>query len=291
MKKIILMSFLSTCFLNMFAQRVEDENQPFYHWGFANRYNQDEDTPAYCLADKVNVREKPDAKASVLTTLPIGTEVTILEKSEKPPVYTSNGLEAPFLKVQFSQNGKNQTGYVWGGLLTHVRIQSQEDKNLFFLIGPGKVQSTKKHGYMDTDVFAQIRAVKEYKELSKLEFITNASVEHVFSGNTVGKHGISGVKDALILETSGQACGEANIDILLFWDGKKLQHVATNTSMTDVPMFYNESWIFPTEEGGKPNQLLWKSEGGEYDDAGTPQVDKGEGKTFIWNGAKLVEKK
>ena len=285
-KKIVTIFAAISMVATAFAQR---DTMPIYQgWGLQSS---NIDNPAYCLADKVNVRDKPNNAAKIIANLPIGTPVTIIEKKEEPPKFKTNGLEAPFLQVRFTENGATKTGYIWGGLLTQTKIQSIDDPSVYFLMGASKVVTKKEDDYEWSNITAQIRAVKNGTELSKVEFETGASAYHSFAGLSAGKHGLTNVKDVLLMETTGSACGEPNNTMMIMWNGQKLIYASINKSMSDVPMFYREEWIFPNEKGGKPNQIIWTALGGEYaeEEGGKDKIDTNKKVVYKWNGSKLVK--
>lgn len=87
---------------------------------------------AYCpgdtvwaATDKVCLREKPNIRAKIITTLPFGGEVTVLERSAGDPVNVSGRIDH-WYKVQ-QESGI--VGYVFGGGLTSVMVPVSSPNN------------------------------------------------------------------------------------------------------------------------------------------------------------------
>jgi hypothetical protein len=56
-----------------------------------------------------------------VTQIKAGTTLKILDVAgDKLAI---KGIEVPWVKVQFLQNGKSQQGYMWSGLLALDRVQ------------------------------------------------------------------------------------------------------------------------------------------------------------------------
>lgn len=265
------------------AQEVE----PYY-----TGYSQYE--PGYIgnlLADKVNVRKTPSAKGEVLTTLPIGTDLEVKEVSDQ--TYAANGHQSPWYLVDFTHDGKKQSGYVWGGLISEVGAPSEDNQlpeGLEFVYGIEKITEQKVKTTFEGEVIEetnhtillQVRAVLNGKELSKITFESPSVITSTNNLTIYGNKGIDGIKNVLQFQFSGNACGVPSGDVYVFWDGTRLQHVRTTDSFADAPIYVIESLVFPNEEGGKKGKILLQTIS-----ANEEGEEKTKTETYTWTGSTL----
>ena len=239
---------------------------------------------AYALATDVNVREQPEPLAKVIHTLPIGTQVMVEKRLEK--VYMQNGFEAPWHKVSFvAENGTRKTGYVWGGMLTQAIARSKQAEGTLFLLGVASANEKKMH------LRLQVRAAREGKELTKMEFATAATFERgmAVAAVALGTVGFTGISDALLFEMQYEACGYVGAEHLIMWDGTHLYEGYEATRAADAGAFAESNeLVFPNEKGGKPQAIVINNELMQTDEKGKEKTKK---KTTVlkWNGKKFVK--
>jgi len=82
-----------------------------------------ENYPAYIFNDRVIMRSTPTTKGTVLSVLPIGTKITVLEDTEEK--MTLNGIEDVWVRALAGK----QTGYIWGGLLCYFSAADDFDRD------------------------------------------------------------------------------------------------------------------------------------------------------------------
>ncbi len=68
----------------------------------------------YIFSDKTNIRAQASSKSKVIATVPIGTKVEILQKTDV--LFQYNNRIDYWYKVKIN---KKTVGYVWGGLLSN----------------------------------------------------------------------------------------------------------------------------------------------------------------------------
>lgn len=249
----------------------------------------DDKSTAVLASDRVNIRESASTKAAVLATPPIGTTVTIEGSSET--LLKQNGLEAPWYRVRFNQNGTNKTGYVWGGLISeNVEYQTKTDVQFVYSVESVKYETVKYDGgeYETHSLRLQVRACKDGKELHKLSFDAVGGLMYTHQLFVDDAKGIPLVKNVLQFDFPGESCGSESGTVYVFWDGKQLLLAKQTSSFADYPVFAHEELLFPTDEGGKAGKLLLKTESGEYEeDKEEPTYNERSTKIFTWTGSEL----
>jgi len=206
----------------------------------------------FMFGDDVKFREAPDVNSKVKALLKIGTAVEIVEKTDKTILY--NGIESPFYKV--SHQGK--TGYVLGGLISLEKKQSESATYLF---------TFHKEEYKYTLL---IRALRENQSFEQ----TSASLGSPgLSIDLIGNKGIEGIQHILRIDNEPEACAEVGGKIYFFETANKLQNVFSTVVSSDAGVYwYNEELIFPEEEGGVEDRIVYKKEQGEYGDEATNET-------------------
>lgn len=273
-----LLPFALLCSLSNFAAAQQE-----------NRYTEFEPkTNHYTLANNVNVRVSPDPKSKTFAKLLIGMHVRILEAGS---LYTMNGVEAPWYKVSIPTFEQSATGYVWGGLIASQTFASPSDSGLHFHYG---ISSIRKEEHYDV-LTVQVRAEKGRKELGKLEFDAIGGVNTYVTGSFRENHGLKGVLDVLELDYSDGFCGGQFGQVYVAWTGTALVHLKTITDGVDAPYVYDESLVFPGEEGGVQGKVVFTAvsneEAVEQEKEDLNEMKEVELKVYVWDGQKLVEDK
>jgi hypothetical protein len=259
-----------------------------------NKYHQFEvGTASYLLADNVNVRSNPSSKGDVVTNLPIGTAIKIVEMSDKK--LRLNGFETNWYKVSFKANNSVATGYVWGGLIAEGSIKGTNSK-VQFLYGIASVKKEKNENneaYAFDGITIQVRACENQKELSKLEFKAAGhylGISH-WLGN-YGKKGLENVEDVIEFGESEEMCGGTNGYNFIFWDGKKLLYVTTLYPEGDGGYYRSDNLIFPSDKGGEKGKLIKEQIEGSYDEEKEEDIIASHKKVeYVWTGKKLKQTK
>jgi hypothetical protein len=199
------------------------------------------DFTTYIFGDKVNIRSEAQAEAKVVAQLNGGDKVTIMEVSDK--TYASGGNTQPWYKVRFN---KNQTGYVWGGLLSYVG--EAESDGVRFTVGitaakPKKADEEQSEYTLETRVFNTSGAL-----LSKSAQTFSAGAGYYIAADPVykGALGLKGYTTLFKSHIGYDACGYPWYDWYVLWDGKKLVPLPVCNSVADADVFYHtEKYLFP----------------------------------------------
>lgn len=234
-------------------------------------------TPHRLLGDKVRVRVEAATSAEAIAELPIGTEVIPVSQTDMR--LTQNGVEAPWYEVRFTDKGKNQTGYIWGGLIAKGYADSKD--GTLFLFGVGRRQKDLSVG---TEYTSQVRVVRNGKELQRLEIKEGASYESRHEVHYTGPRGLDKINGILTVHFVQEYCAGKGNTMFFFWTGKKLLHAHSSIDGSDAPYYAIEKQIFPDDKGGRKGVVVIEQEFGDHDN---PKSVKKERVVYRWNGTKL----
>lgn len=238
----------------------------------------------YLLGDSIHVRQEPKSNAKSLAQLPIGTRVTILERSEE--TLTLNGFTMPWYKVQY---GKNKKGFIWGGKFAMNSFRSNKNTDFIFHFGLEKV--------VGETAYYQIRVEKDHKELQHVTFEGFGGALKAHECTNFGNKGLSEIDDVIYVTAYGEYCGDGGGSVVFFWANNQLYNIRRLSSFSDVPVFAYDTFIFPSDMDGKKDRVLLKEEVGEHqfyeegeDTRGKPDViyEKNETTVLRWDGKQLV---
>lgn len=253
----------------------------------------------YVFGDKINVRAQPRTDAPAAAQLLAGDEVVVLEVS--PEHSTLNGLDLPWFKVQYGADRK--TGFVWGGLLSAWGRQS--DGDVRFVANAVKSDNKNPEDGMPTYTL-EVRAVRNGAVLHKVSTVLTNGGGIYHTQPEPGARGLAGYRTLLCLNIAVGACGYANDEWFVLWNGRQLVSLPVCTSVADGGVFsHSESYRFPEpapydeigESGhrGDPNRLYFCIEHHERedldDDQGWNESNWTRARPMRWDGQKFVRPK
>lgn len=246
------------------------------------------DSQYFTMVTDANLRGKPGTQSKVLTKLPIGTSLTILDVSSE--TYSQRGVTLPWVKVTADLADGKKEGYLWGGFLALAHIQTPDEeympnRGVLYLTGVAAYDSTKHQ------LTVQVRAAKDGQELAKTEFTTSGDLSY-YPSFAVDYSPFAGVKALLMVNYYYPACGYPSGDNLLFWkEDNSLMKVLETSSVSDGGVFYSsEQYILPTDKGGIGDHILVVKDESEFEEKGNDLVRSGQkyGITlYKWTGSKL----
>ncbi|PWL40458.1 hypothetical protein DKG77_06515 [Flagellimonas aquimarina] len=194
----------------------------------------------YLFGNDVKLRAEPDTESEVLELLKIGEWVKIIEKTEFTWPY--RGFDSAFYKVKYDTG---VTGYILAGLLSFEK-KVLNDQNYFFAYS--------KEG---ETTFLNIRSIKNGSYIEKKIPLANTNI-HI---KVMDDKGIPDLDGMLFIDYYAEACGMEGGGIYLFVQDDELTRVASLSQVSDAgAFFYSEKFIFPFDEGGVPERILFKKE-------------------------------
>ena len=211
----------------------------------------------FLLADNVNLRVAPDTKSDLITKIPIGTELKILEKSDETLLLS--GIRAPWYKVAFYKEGVAKSGFLWGGFIALDRLVSATDEGTSFLIGIEKSITNMEEGQTKKFYTFQIRACRNGKELSKLNIEGCQNIVYPTTSAISDGKGVSGVKNILEFGFKPEIEGPLLLNHIIFWDAAQLHLVQSFENIQKMTSVFSNQFIYPSDEDGQNDVLIHRS--------------------------------
>lgn len=253
-----------------------------------NYYHEfEEGATSRLLADNVNVRETASKTGTVLVNIPIGTDVTILKKAKEK--MTADGFTSNWYKIQFKHNNKDQSGYVWGGLIADDWQPAEDDFGLFYLYGVSSYDNSKASSG-ENGLKLQVRACKNRKEVSRIVFDAAGGLDVWHSMSVTGGRGISTIKNLISFEENEHMSGGVAAKSVIVWDGQKLIYATKLTQLSDGPIYASDDLIFPEDEEGKNGVIIREKIVEEIDEDGESTINSHVKTEYIWTGTGLKKK-
>ncbi len=263
MKQLWSIMFFLLGSLTLLAQ--EQENIALGSLSPWNLTEEGKKTTCFTAVTDGNVRDKPNTSGVSVAKLPIASKVTI--ESITTDTTTLNGYTAPWCKVSYSLAGKNQTGYIWGGILASVAYEVKDEydearKGLIYVAGVSSVT-----GKDEKKWNIHIRAVRNGVELAKTEISLLADIGYYAQIKNLGSLGFNNAIDAIDYNCNYPACGYASISNLIVFTGKKLSPVLEITNISDGGVFYSsEDYLLPSDKGGIQNHVILIKSSAEFEE-------------------------
>ncbi|WP_299781524.1 SH3 domain-containing protein [uncultured Formosa sp.] len=207
----------------------------------------------YLFGNDVAFRTQPDTKSKAIDLLKIGSEIQIIEKSEKTVVY--NGLPSNYYKVKY----KGQLGYVLGALISLGKKEMGKSKYFYT------------YGKKDDSYYIIIRHLNEQLQIE--EVVTDLR-SNDFSLEVYGNKGIEGIDNIIFVNYLAEACGVEGGGVYFFEVNGTMKKVFTISQISDAGVYwFFEELIFPNDENGVKGKIVYKKESGTYQDEETNWVE------------------
>jgi hypothetical protein len=275
MRQLLFILLLAAISSNSFAQN--EAYNPYEQLKIGQQH--------YLIADQVNIRAAATTSSAKVGQLSISTTIILEEKS--PETLTLNGLTAPWYRISFQQNGQSKNGYIWGGFIALGYLQDPDYPNTLFLYGFSRKMKDMVNGYPRSQLYMQVRACAENREISKVEFEALGVLATGLDATITDNKGVKGIQNILQFSFNDGYCGGAFGMQVVFWDGLKLHHIRKLNNGFDMPYFKHEFFIYPDDNLGVKDMIILQMEEGRYDDNGNPQYDQKFRKEFSWLNGQL----
>lgn len=225
----------------------------------------------YLYGDNVKLRSEPSTKSESHKLLKIGEELTILEKSNERLIF--RGVDWPWYKVKYN----NLTGYVIGGLISlgvkemkHIRcfVSSEMENDKIYIVTRVLTDSSTKFQENKTEMLAD---------------------NYGFCLKLFDNRGVEGIENIIFVNYMPESGGANSGGFYLFYDGESLLKAIDVTSRGDIGFWESENLIFPNDDKGKRDKIIYRKEKVEYedDDDNWTKTLTITGELF-WDGRKLV---
>ncbi|WP_313790856.1 SH3 domain-containing protein [Flagellimonas chongwuensis] len=192
----------------------------------------------YMFGDNVKFRSQPKIDSEVLDLLKMGDAVEIIETTDSTERY--NGLESPFYKVNY----KGVNGYILGGLFSLSR-QTIHGTNYFFNFSKE-----------NEALFLNIRSIYLGSIREEKIPLSNSDI----SIEAYGSRGLHNLDGILYVNYHPNYDGDQSGGIYLFVFEGTLSKYELSQFQDEDASYYMEKFIFPDEEGGFPEKIIFKKE-------------------------------
>lgn len=260
------------------------EESAVYHFSFVEGSN------TYIFGDSVRIRKSPEvAEENVIDTLPAGFPVKILQRTKNSMVM--NGFSEYWCSIGYRKNGKELTGYVWGGRLSVGHVKIGRD---LFMLGFKR--------YAEEDGFeGECRLIHEGVIVSTLpvmlHFIPSGEADP-FYGYSISLKlhdnlGLAGLDRIVSINNDYGACGFPRGNIWIGFAAGKLYYLGIDSSVSEAGVFhYEEQMIFPSQDRTLKGEVRLVIENFEFDGKINDYrlTDRKE-KRYLWKNYRLEERK
>lgn len=278
LKKII--AFACVLFLIQYSHAQERDSPIGVMWDFPHRDS------LSVFAPKAIIRNAPATNATIIDSLPLGTWLKVLEtKDEDLKLVKASGYHSYWLPVQYSLNGERKKGFVWSGALA---ITDNRFDNKRLMVGMGYVSKDSSI----TSVIVRCKLLDNTgNELWKKDMEIGSEAISLDT-KVMNGMGLSNVQNIFRIMSSGEACGIPTDYNYFAWMGDSAVALPKRYCVSDAGIFYyDEAFVFPSEQGGKPDRIIKKIESAEYDDNYKPIKKKREQYSYVWDGKNAVRDK
>ena len=287
MKKLLFLVLVIFPFIGI-SQEKSSHN---YYW------NDYEDYAAIIGANNCYVREKPTVQSQLLDSLQIGKNIKVLKAADVNDVNTDmqiKGLNVSWVEIEYLNNlGKQVKGFLWKGF---IAVGSFKNQNETYLTTIDKVEKRSEKEPYQAELFSiSVKIIDTNNNLVGQKTIKKEIGEsHYFQNKTIGNLGLKDLNTIYRITFSGEACGIPTLYYYFGWNGKNFLELPEKYDISDAGIYYHtEDFVFPKENGGKPDLVLKRVEEGEYDqnsgnnNSYVADVTKWT-ETFKWNGQEAV---
>ena len=244
-------------------------------------FNADENICRFLIGDDVNIRDIPSTKGKIVSKLPIGSCVRILEKTDY--TLTLKDFESHWYKVSFGDFKNKNIGYIWGGMISYMTAVASNDSEKGYSYHFGVHSVDHKHEFGNSGTF-QIRVSKDNKQLDKILTQENISfIDSDWSFNSIGNKGLKNIDDILSVSIFEEKCDGANHGMIYLVSDGKL-HFLSDVGGSGYSDEWEETYIiYPDDERGSPNTIIVVY---EYYYMGKRDISFTK---YRWNGSSLIE--
>lgn len=240
-------SRLVLCLASLITIPAWSQDPVFVH--HAPRMNylfSEEADPAYVLFDDAPLRTRPEREAGLVRLLKSGERVQVLEDTQD--TLTIHGVMSHWYRVAV----RGAEGWTWGGNMAQRAFGSHANANVKFVSGIDHVtpSDTGRIGYS-----YRIVALRGGQEIDRITVRSFAwGFEEVMDH---GDLGLKGVDDVITLSVPCVGgCGCATGQVVVFWSGGRLHHVADLMGSPDGAYSENVSFIYPADMEGEADVVL-----------------------------------
>ena len=223
------------------------------------------------FSDTAYIRSAPQSSAGAIDSMYAFESLRIVKQMKEQ--LTLGRKAAPWYQVSFQRNGSPRLGYLWGGALALKAIRHQGAQFAAGILSyPDPAAFTKDDSGADLR-YMNTFSIKAKSGTVRDECRFNISRESAYFYEETDSNGVvndrhvqaakglpPGASFVVSFGMSGEACGIPSYTIAAAWDGSHLIRLPLIESNADGGEWaYEESFIFPSQQGGKPGLLRIKA--------------------------------
>ncbi|MCB9685028.1 MAG: SH3 domain-containing protein [Alphaproteobacteria bacterium] len=231
--------------------------------------------------DAASLRKGPATDAELLTTLPLGASVDVLERGASVTLW---GREAPWVRVHTDQGD----GWLWSGLLSpfHAPLGDGGDGVVVAFRG---AKLTGSSATVSVELDARIGGQLVRPERADLTVPAGwlSEPERWMSLTVLSSTGLAGAGPVARFAFDAQECAGLSGHMVWMVDGGAWHHLGTLFGGADAPVFATTDLTFPSEPGGKPGVVLYHHVEGESGTDGRDVLEVDVRTEHRWDGHKL----
>ncbi len=235
------------------------------------------------FADQVRIRNMPSLKGKVVTTLPMGTLVEVLEQTTVSLALDS--VEEYWYKVR---SGKTE-GYIWGGLIADYYMEGDFDSNgtkeTFMILNVTQYMNAN-----EADNYWKFRMIRNGKLIHELKENTYYDIQQVWDMEILNWTQFSPSLRlfSVSYEFNGEV-GGSEIKYLCFRNDILQEYFTYTSGAGEGGYACYQAMIFPNEEKGENNKILFEEKCAQVSDCEDTLCDWSYNNwTLIWDGKNFV---
>ncbi|HOF34984.1 MAG TPA: SH3 domain-containing protein [Spirochaetota bacterium] len=243
----------------------------------------------YVYGSDVNIRRAPDLDSRVEATLPIGSEICVLEKTKD--VTTVDFYTDYWYKIIYYKKSIELYGYIWGGFIAnqYFKVDLDNDGSEELLLVRNfteglysQVKEELKNIGSSDNPYLQLKIIKKGVLVNTLN-ISCPGESRSMSAEVIRTSGFDGQMNILHLQYGccGESSGYYDNYYLVSGDNLKLFLSLYNNSEGGDSVGYKV--FFPEDKGGKPKRIVVKSIESSYG-----QKDVKSFEEYVWDKSKNI---
>ncbi|MEO4006831.1 hypothetical protein [Flavobacterium sp. CAU 1735] len=235
------------------------------------------------------VRDVPSTSGKLVDSLQLGKRVMVKKLTQK--TQKIKGIDMNWVEIQYLSGTTTKKGYLWLGFLA---LDFKTTNTLSFLTVLERVSAKKEEDYIAQEYILGIKVLDQNNTLLDSKEIRKNIVEsHFHQQSLMGNYGLQNIQNIYRISFSGEACGIPTYFFYFGWTGKKLLELPEKMSVADAGVYYHgETFIFPTEPGGKPGHIFKITEEAEEQESANENESVMEEQvwkeTYTWDGEKAT---
>lgn len=229
-------------------------------------------TERYVFADTAFIRISPGTREAPADTLFAGDNITVT--GIIPKSLTIRGLKGPWLKIDYTKNGEQKSGYIWQGLVSCAPLRRGDIK---FVYGIERRADSIAISGINRDTIRRylviLKIVQKGIVIGRTSIITpDDETANYSDGRVMSGMGLSNVQHIVVLTFGGEACGIPTYDYYHAWTSTgHLVRLPGKVNISDAGAFYQaETLTFPNEKNGQADRIIWNT----VTEEATDDVDK-----------------